>query len=74
MKIWLNGETVFKQFPKKATLIGQPLLTTLYYYCLYHYDLPRNSYASPLSIRKVFNIGDRGFHWIAMSVLARLWH
>uniref|UniRef100_A0A7E4VW78 Annexin n=1 Tax=Panagrellus redivivus TaxID=6233 RepID=A0A7E4VW78_PANRE len=38
-----DGETAFKQFPKKATLIGQPLLTTLYYYCLYHYDLPRNS-------------------------------
>uniref|UniRef100_A0A7E4UV39 Vps16_C domain-containing protein n=1 Tax=Panagrellus redivivus TaxID=6233 RepID=A0A7E4UV39_PANRE len=66
-----GGETVFKQFPKKATLIGQPLLTTLYYCCLYHYDLPKNSYASPLSIREVFNIGDREFHWMAMSALAR---
>ena len=32
---------IFNQFPKKASLIGQPLLTTLYYCCLYHYDLPK---------------------------------
>uniref|UniRef100_A0A7E4V9L0 Bestrophin homolog n=1 Tax=Panagrellus redivivus TaxID=6233 RepID=A0A7E4V9L0_PANRE len=66
-----GGESVFKQFLKKVTLIGQPLLTTLYYCCLYHYDLPRNSSASPLSIRKVCNIGDREFYWMAISALAR---
>uniref|UniRef100_A0A914QEC6 Uncharacterized protein n=1 Tax=Panagrolaimus davidi TaxID=227884 RepID=A0A914QEC6_9BILA len=43
-KVGGNNE-IFVQFPKKASLIGQPLLTTLYYCCLYHYDLPKCSLA-----------------------------
>ncbi|CAD5232297.1 unnamed protein product [Bursaphelenchus xylophilus] len=62
---------IFKQFPKKASLIGQPLLTTLYYCCLYHYNLPVNVYASPLSFKSTFNINEKAFFWMAASALCR---
>ncbi|TKR60479.1 hypothetical protein L596_027721 [Steinernema carpocapsae] len=62
----------FKQYPKWTSLIGQPLLTTVYYCSLYHYDLPINSYASPLSIKAVFNLTEREFLWMTISALSRI--
>ncbi|KAK0410698.1 hypothetical protein QR680_005282 [Steinernema hermaphroditum] len=62
----------FKQYPKMASLVGQPLLTTVYYCSLYHYDLPINSYASPLSIKAVFNLNEKEFLWMAISALSRI--
>jgi hypothetical protein len=61
----------FVLFPKKASLVGQPLLTTLYYCCLYHYSLPSNAYASPFSLKEFFSINEREFFWIAVSALSR---
>uniref|UniRef100_A0A1I8AKW0 Vps16_C domain-containing protein n=1 Tax=Steinernema glaseri TaxID=37863 RepID=A0A1I8AKW0_9BILA len=62
----------FKQYPKTASLVGQPLLTTVYYCSLYHYDLPINSYASPLSLKAVFNLNDKEFLWMSISALSRI--
>ncbi|CAD5223721.1 unnamed protein product [Bursaphelenchus okinawaensis] len=66
-----GSNEIFKQYPKKATLIGQPLLTTLYYCCLYHYNLPINVYASPLSFKATFNINEKAYFWMAASALSR---
>lgn len=63
---------VFQQYPKSVTLIGRPVLTTLYYACLYHFDLPMNSYASPLSIKQVFQMTEKQYAWMAVSALSRL--
>lgn len=67
-----SKDDVFTKFPKSASLVGQPVLTTLYYCCLYHYDLPLNAFASPLSIREVFQLSDKQFAWMAVSALSRL--
>ncbi|VDK82958.1 unnamed protein product [Litomosoides sigmodontis] len=62
---------LFQQYRKTITLIGQPVLTTLYYSCLYHFDLPVNSYASPLSIKEFFNMTEKQYAWMAVSALSR---
>ncbi|EFO16596.2 hypothetical protein LOAG_11909 [Loa loa] len=63
---------IFQQYPKTITLIGRPVLTTLYYSCLYHFDLPVNAYASPLSIKECFNITEKQYAWMAISALTSL--
>lgn len=63
---------IFQQYPKTTTLIGRPVLTTLYYSCLYHFDLPVNAYASPLSIKEFFNMTEKQYAWMAISALTRL--
>uniref|UniRef100_A0A0R3S7C9 Vps16_C domain-containing protein n=1 Tax=Elaeophora elaphi TaxID=1147741 RepID=A0A0R3S7C9_9BILA len=63
---------IFKNYHKTDTLIGQPVLTTLYYSCLYHFDLPVNAYASPLSIKEFFNMTEKQYVWMAISALTRL--
>ncbi|KAI6219604.1 Spermatogenesis-defective protein 39 [Aphelenchoides fujianensis] len=66
-----GNDELFRAFPKKATLVGQPLLTTLYYCCLYHYALPANTYASPLAFKHAFPVSEREFAWTALSALCR---
>ncbi|VBB31652.1 unnamed protein product, partial [Acanthocheilonema viteae] len=63
---------IFQQCRKTVTLIGRPVLTTLYYSCLYHFDLPVNAYASPLSIKEFFNMTEKQYAWMAISALTRL--
>lgn len=63
---------IFQQFPKSVSLIGRPVLTSAYYSCLYHFDLPANAYASPLSIKQVFRMTEKQFAWMAVSALTRL--
>uniref|UniRef100_A0A8R1Y225 Vps16 C-terminal domain-containing protein n=1 Tax=Onchocerca volvulus TaxID=6282 RepID=A0A8R1Y225_ONCVO len=67
-----EGSKIFQQYPKTVTLIGRPVLTTLYYSCLYHFDLPVNAYASPLSIKEFFNITEKQYAWTTISALTRL--
>ncbi|KFD47854.1 hypothetical protein M513_11268 [Trichuris suis] len=64
-----QGEKFFR-FPKSQSLVGLSVLETLEYCCLYHYDLPSNSFASPLSIRAQYKITDRQFGWIVTKALA----
>ncbi|CAG9532506.1 unnamed protein product [Cercopithifilaria johnstoni] len=63
---------IFQQYHKTITLIGRPVLTTLYYSCLYHFDLPVNAYASPLSIKESFSMTEKQYAWMAISALTRL--
>ena len=34
---------IFKDIPRKVSLIGMSVVTTLYYCCLYHFDLSGDS-------------------------------
>ncbi|KAI8784597.1 spermatogenesis-defective protein 39 [Biomphalaria glabrata] len=64
--------TLFRDFPRKRSLLDMPVVTTLYYCCLYHYDLGENSLASPLSLKKRHMISDKQFLWTSISARARL--
>lgn len=63
---------LFKDFPRKRSLIDMPVVTTLYYCCLYHYDLGENSLASPIALRKRHQISDKQFTWTAIGARAKL--
>ncbi|VDN05054.1 unnamed protein product [Thelazia callipaeda] len=67
-----GNNVIFHQYPKSVTLIGRPVLTTLYYSCLYHFDLPVNAYSSPLSIKQFFRMTEKQYAWMAISALSRL--
>jgi len=64
-----EANTKFVEVPRKC-LLGLSVITTLFYCCLYHFDLPENYLASPLSIKKAFNISDRQFAWTALMALS----
>ncbi|RUS84776.1 hypothetical protein EGW08_007460, partial [Elysia chlorotica] len=63
---------LFKDFPRKCSLIDMSVVTTLYYCCLYHYDLGENSLASPAALRKRHQISDKQFTWTAIGARAKL--
>ncbi|GFO11147.1 spermatogenesis-defective protein 39 homolog [Plakobranchus ocellatus] len=63
---------LFRDFPRKRSLIGMPVVTTLYYCCLYHYDLGENSLASPAALRKKYQISDKQFTRTAIGARAKL--
>lgn len=59
----------FLEIPRKP-LPELPVVTTLFYCCLYHWDLPENYLSSPASIRKAFNLSEKQFAWTALSALS----
>lgn len=67
-----KGVVKFREVPRTASLLNMSVMTTLYYCCLYHYELPENNLASPLAIRKVHRLRDRQYTWIALNARARL--
>uniref|UniRef100_A0A914VU44 Vps16 C-terminal domain-containing protein n=1 Tax=Plectus sambesii TaxID=2011161 RepID=A0A914VU44_9BILA len=64
-------EQKFKVYPKTATLVDQPTLTTLYYCALYHFDLPQNSFASPLAVKEQHKLTEKQYSWLVVKALAR---
>lgn len=70
-----EGKTqIFKDYPRIRSLVGTSTLTTLYYCCFYHYGLPENNLASPMALKKTFNLSDKQFLWVALSAQSRLGH
>ncbi|KAH8028193.1 hypothetical protein HPB51_014148 [Rhipicephalus microplus] len=52
----VEGQNILMQeFPRKAPVVGTSLITTLYYCCLYHYNVSNNHIASPSQMKAVFN-------------------
>ncbi|XP_069371052.1 spermatogenesis-defective protein 39 homolog isoform X2 [Paralichthys olivaceus] len=47
---------IFQKFPRRASILNMPLITTLYYCCFYHYNEPEGTYSSPLNIRHTFRV------------------
>uniref|UniRef100_A0A3B5KPI6 Spermatogenesis-defective protein 39 homolog n=1 Tax=Xiphophorus couchianus TaxID=32473 RepID=A0A3B5KPI6_9TELE len=45
---------VFQKFPRKASILNMPLITTLYYCCFYHYNEPEQPAQCPISEKQYF--------------------
>uniref|UniRef100_A0A915HTA5 VPS33B-interacting protein in apical-basolateral polarity regulator n=1 Tax=Romanomermis culicivorax TaxID=13658 RepID=A0A915HTA5_ROMCU len=59
------------QIPKAALLIDQPVQTTLYYCCLYHYDSNPNDISSPLSLKNFHKLSDKQYVLTALKTLSK---
>lgn len=66
------GNLVFKQFPRKVSILNMPLITTLYYCCFYHGRDAENLLTSPLAIKKQHQLSDKQYVWTALSARSRL--
>ncbi|KAH6926326.1 hypothetical protein HPB50_017110 [Hyalomma asiaticum] len=71
----MEGQNILMQeFPRKAPVVGTSLVTTLYYCCLYHYNVPNSHIASPSQMKAVFNLTEKQFVWTALTALAQIKH
>ncbi|CAJ0933451.1 unnamed protein product, partial [Mesorhabditis belari] len=63
---------LFTDYPKNASLIGQPATHTLYYSCLYHHDDPTTSQqASPQAIKDLCHLNDKQLTWMSIQTLVK---
>ncbi|GMR58983.1 hypothetical protein PMAYCL1PPCAC_29178 [Pristionchus mayeri] len=62
---------LMKQFPPRAGVAGQSTIATLYYSCLYHFDLPPSNSASPQSLSTLLRISEKELVWTGVSALVR---
>uniref|UniRef100_A0A3Q4BQQ2 Spermatogenesis-defective protein 39 homolog n=1 Tax=Mola mola TaxID=94237 RepID=A0A3Q4BQQ2_MOLML len=63
---------IFQKFPRRASILNMPLITTLYYCCFYHYTEPEGTYSSPLNIRQTFKISEKQYFVTALAARAKL--
>ncbi|XP_078000667.1 spermatogenesis-defective protein 39 homolog [Glandiceps talaboti] len=63
---------IFKQYPRSTALPFLPVITTLFYCCIYHYDNPQNSIASPFSIKRDFKLSENQFLYTALTSRSKL--
>uniref|UniRef100_A0A8C6T2F1 Spermatogenesis-defective protein 39 homolog n=1 Tax=Neogobius melanostomus TaxID=47308 RepID=A0A8C6T2F1_9GOBI len=63
---------VFQKFPRKASILNMPLITTLYYCVYYHYHESEGSYSSPSNLRQTFKVSEKQFFTSALSALSKL--
>ncbi|XP_077409727.1 spermatogenesis-defective protein 39 homolog isoform X2 [Vanacampus margaritifer] len=62
---------IFHRFPRRASVLHMPLVTTLYYCCFYHYGQPEGNFSSPLNVRQSFKISEKQFFVTALSARAK---
>uniref|UniRef100_A0A6B0VBJ8 Putative golgin subfamily protein a member 5 n=1 Tax=Ixodes ricinus TaxID=34613 RepID=A0A6B0VBJ8_IXORI len=46
---------LMREFPRKASVVGTPLVSTLYYCCMYHYNTATSNISNPSQMRTLFN-------------------
>ncbi|KAM6906671.1 spermatogenesis-defective protein 39 homolog isoform 2-T3 [Lycodopsis pacificus] len=63
---------VFQKFPRKASILNMPLITTLYYCCFYHYNESEGTFSGPLNIRQTFKISEKQYFVTALAARAKL--
>ncbi|XP_028252659.1 spermatogenesis-defective protein 39 homolog isoform X2 [Parambassis ranga] len=63
---------IFQKFPRRASILNMPLITTLYYCCFYHYTESEGTYSSPLNIRQTFRISEKQYFVTALAARAKL--
>ncbi|KAK2889724.1 spermatogenesis-defective protein 39 homolog isoform X1 [Channa argus] len=63
---------IFQKFPRRASILNMPLITTLYYCCFYHYTETEGTYSSPLNIRQTFKISEKQYFVTALAARAKL--
>lgn len=69
-----NAAQVFRTYPCSASVVGTSVITTLFYCCLYHYQMPETSLSSPLSISKSYQLTEKQFQWTALRARSQLRH
>ncbi|XP_061669024.1 spermatogenesis-defective protein 39 homolog isoform X2 [Syngnathoides biaculeatus] len=62
---------IFRRFPRRASVLHVPLVTTLYYCCFYHYGQPEGNLSSPQNLRNSFKISEKQFFVTALSARAK---
>ncbi|XP_067944507.1 spermatogenesis-defective protein 39 homolog [Watersipora subatra] len=63
---------IMRTHKRRGTLPNQPLLTTLYYCCLYHYDQSHTQFSSPHYLIDKFKMTDTQLQWMATAALSRI--
>ncbi|KAM8831709.1 spermatogenesis-defective protein 39 homolog isoform 2-T3 [Spinachia spinachia] len=63
---------VFQKFPRRASIVNMPMITTLYYCCLYHYTESEGTFSCPLNIRQTFKISEKQYFVTALAARAKL--
>ncbi|KAM7368463.1 hypothetical protein PAMP_014677 [Pampus punctatissimus] len=63
---------IFQKFPRRASILNMPLVTTLYYCCFYHYTESEGTYSSPANIRQTFRISEKQYFVTALAARAKL--
>ena len=58
--------------PRTRPVTNLPLLTTLFYCCIYHYEEPENLLSSPTSIRKDHQLTEKQYVWTALRARAKM--
>ncbi|XP_066483887.1 spermatogenesis-defective protein 39 homolog isoform X2 [Tiliqua scincoides] len=68
-----SGQTeTFRKYPRKASILNMPLVTTLFYSCFYHYTEAEGTLSSPASLKKTFKIPDKQYVLTALAARAKL--
>lgn len=68
-----NSNSVLAQYPRASDVYDRPLLTTLYYCSMYHWDSASHP-ASPLSLKLQYRLTDRQYLWAVVRARARVKH
>ncbi|KAG8562024.1 hypothetical protein GDO81_015563 [Engystomops pustulosus] len=67
-----SGQELFRKHPRKASLLFMPLVTTLFYCCIYHYTEGEGMFSSPTNLRKTFKIPEKLYVLTALAARAKL--
>ncbi|XP_069805453.1 spermatogenesis-defective protein 39 homolog isoform X2 [Dendropsophus ebraccatus] len=67
-----SGQELFRKHPRKASLLFMPLVTTLFYCCIYHYSEAEGMFSSPANLRKTFKIPEKLYVLTALAARAKL--
>lgn len=62
------------KYPRAANVAGKPLLTTLFYCCMYHWESGESHPGSPVALRKAHDLTTRQLLWTVMRGRARVHH
>ncbi|XP_050754061.1 spermatogenesis-defective protein 39 homolog isoform X4 [Gymnogyps californianus] len=63
---------IFRKYPRKASILNMPLVTTLFYSCFYHYTEAEGTFSSPTNLKKTFKIPDKQYVLTALAARAKL--
>ncbi|XP_029820128.1 spermatogenesis-defective protein 39 homolog isoform X1 [Manacus vitellinus] len=68
---------LFRKYPRKASILNMPLVTTLFYSCFYHYTEAEGTFSSPTNLKKTFKLSalqipDKQYVLTALAARAKL--
>ncbi|KAK4298832.1 hypothetical protein Pmani_028850 [Petrolisthes manimaculis] len=69
-----QSNPMLAKYPRAANVAGKPLLTTLFYCCMYHWEAGESHPGSPLALRKEHDLTSRQLLWTVLRGRARVHH